>query len=122
MTRKDKNKRTYDNWAEIEMEYVTDSNQTYESLSQKYGPQPKAVCRHAKAGKWREKRLAFEERKIIVTQQKLAEMQGKESADEIVKMNKSHYESQQALKYLADKQIIADVDKVIWWQDVRPLL
>ncbi len=107
-----KPKRDSYDWAKIEIDYVSDSTQTYETLGRKYGPRPKAISSHARKGNWKEKRLAFEREKQIKIQEKLADQKAKEAADEIAKMNKAHYESQQGLKYLADKKVIADVEKV----------
>jgi hypothetical protein len=90
---------------------------TYEKLGEKYGPRTKTLSKHAKEKNWKEKRLAFQRDKTIRTQEKLAEIRAKEEAGEITKMNKAHYESQQGLKYLADKKIIADVEKVKGGQD-----
>jgi hypothetical protein len=106
-----KKRPTYD-WGEIEMEYVTDPSQTYETLSKKYGPRLQAISKHAQAGRWREKRSAFRERSQQKVREELATRAAKETADEIEKMNKAHYDSQAGLKYLADKKVIADVDKV----------
>ncbi len=99
-------------WDNIEADYVSDPQMTYEKLSKKYGPTLKTICDHAQKGNWKDKRSAYKEYERIKTQQKLAEIRGKEVADEIAKMNKAHYESQQGVKYLADKQIIADVEKL----------
>jgi DNA modification methylase len=93
-----KKRPTYD-WGEIEMEYVTDPSQTYETLSKKYGPRLQAISKHAQAGRWREKRLAFRERSQQKVREELATRAAKETADEIEKMNKAHYDSQAGLKY-----------------------
>jgi hypothetical protein len=100
------------NWIEIETDYVTDSTQTYKTLCRKYGPSSKTICHHAQKGNWREKRQALAEQRKIKLQQEMAQAKLKETAAEITKMNEDHYRSQQALKYLADKQVIAEVDKV----------
>lgn len=107
-----KKKRPIYDWGEIEMEYITDPTQTYETLSQKYGPRLQAISKHSQAGRWREKRAAFQESSQQKVREELAARAAKESADEIEKMNKTHYDSQAGLKYLADKKVIADVDKV----------
>ncbi|MBI5554809.1 MAG: hypothetical protein HY920_03005 [Elusimicrobia bacterium] len=104
-------KIVYD-WAKIETDYITDPAQTYRSLSQKYGPRPKTVCEHAQAAGWQAKRATFSQAEQLKTQEKLADMRAAESADEIAKMNKAHYDSQQALKFLTDKKVIAEVDRV----------
>ncbi len=104
-------RETYD-WERIETDYVTDPTMTYDKLSQQYGPTPKAISHQAREGNWKVKRLAFQEKKRIKAHEVLARRKAKEEADEISRMNKSHYDSQQGLKYLSDRKIVSDVDKV----------
>ena len=108
----DNPKKTPYDWGRIETDYISDPTQTYRSLSQRYGPLPKAICRHAKAGGWQEKRAAFQTEKKHKAQELLAHRKAKESVEDITKMNKAHYESQAGLKYLADMKMIADINKV----------
>jgi hypothetical protein len=107
-----KNKTPAYNWIVIETDYITDPTQTYDSLCRKHGPSPKTICHHAQKGNWREKRQALAEQRKMKLQQEMAQAKLKETTAEITKMNKAHYESQQGLKYLADKKIITDVEKV----------
>ena len=96
MTQDNEKKPPY-NWVKIETDYVTDPTHTYDSLCKKYGPKPNAICRHAQEGNWKQKRFVFQEQKARKTQEKLAEQRAIEAADEIAKLNKAHFESQQGI-------------------------
>ncbi len=110
--KKNNEKKPPYNWIKIENDYVTNPSQTYDSLGEKYGPRPNAISRHAQEGKWREKRQAFQEQTMRKTQEKLVEMKAKEEVTEIEKMCKAVFESLQGVKYLADKKIVADVERI----------
>ena len=104
-------KTTYD-WEKIQTAYVTDTTQTYKSLSKRFGPSEVTICRKSKKGKWPELRKQYAREKQIKTHKNLLDKESRQKADLITKMNKAHYDSQQGLKFLADKSIIADVNRV----------
>ena len=96
----------------IRYRFSPNKAETYKSLSKRFGPSPITICRKSKKGKWPQLRKEYSREKQIKTHKNLLDKESRQKADLITKMNKAHYDSQQGLKFLADKTVIDDVNRV----------